>query len=163
MLGHPLAKFALEVASVAGRTGAATHHESKHRLALDLVLSSDDRGFRDARMRDKCGLDFHRAESMAGDVQHVVDPTHDPEVSVGITMRTVARHVEAVVEFLPVRLQVALVVSPDRAQHRWPGLADDEFSAFAVGHFLAAVIHDGGIDAKEGEGGGARFERRGAG
>ena len=73
---------------------------------------ADDSCLGDPRMRDQRGFDFHRAQPVPGDVEHVVDATHDPEVAVGIAMRAVARDVEALLESLPVRLIRSAALSP---------------------------------------------------
>ena len=125
---HSRSSFA-SAGGIAVGPRAAADDEGEHRLALDLVRAADHRGLGDARMRDQRALDLHRAEAVAGDVQHVVDAAHDPEVAVLVAARAVAGEVEAVLEVLPVGAQVALVVAPDRAQHRRPGLADDELAA----------------------------------
>ena len=98
-------------------------------FALDLVRLTDDRRLGHARVRDERGFDFHRAQAMARDIQDIIDPTHDPVIAVLVALRAVARDVKAVLKFLPVGLDVALVVAPDGAQHRRPGLFDDEIAA----------------------------------
>ena len=70
--------------------------ERRNRLAFDLVRTSDDRGFGDLRVIDERALDFHRAEPMPGDVQHVVDAAEQPEEAVLVAPRAVAGEVRAV-------------------------------------------------------------------
>ena len=43
---------------------------------------ADDGGLGDLRMIDQRALDLHRADAMAGDVQHVVDAAEQPVVAV---------------------------------------------------------------------------------
>ena len=74
---------------------------------------------------------------MAGDVQDVVDAADDPKVSVLVPARAVAGEVIAF-EFAPGPSSVARLVAVNRAQHRWPRLADDEFSADVRADFLPA-------------------------
>ena len=96
--------------------------EAADAFALDVVRLADDRGLRDLRMMHQGAFDFHRAQAVAGDVQHVVDAAHDPEVAVLVPARAVGGEVDAR-DLRPVLLLVALVVAVDRAQHRRPRLA----------------------------------------
>ena len=128
---------------------------------------ADHGGFGDARMRDQRGFDLHRAEAMAGDVQHVVDAAHDPVVAVGIAVGAVAGDVVAVLELAPVGVEVAIVVAPDGAQHRRARAADDEIAArLRALHGMALFVDDVGIDAGQrlragaGLGGGDAGQRR---
>ena len=60
--------------------------ERGDRLALDLVRAADDRGLGDRRVIDERALDLHRADAVAGDVEHVVDAAEQPEVAVGVAL-----------------------------------------------------------------------------
>ena len=75
--------------------------ERGDRLALDLVRSSDHGGFGDARVIDERALDFHRADAVAGDVDHVVHAAEQPEVAVGVALRAVAGDVDRSVPTCP--------------------------------------------------------------
>ena len=68
--------------------------ERRDRLALDLVRPADDRGFGDVRVIDQRALDFHRADAVAGDVQHVVHAAEQPEEAVLVALRAVAGEVD---------------------------------------------------------------------
>src|SRR5438067_2584402 len=73
-------------------------------------------------------LDFHRADAVSGDVQHIIDSTEDPVVAVVVALRSIAREIKVGSAF-PLRevgLDVAVVVAPDRTQHRRPGLGERE-------------------------------------
>ena len=78
---------------------------------------------------------------MAGDVHDVVDPAEQPDVAVLVLLRAVAGEVDAL-EARPVGVLVALVVAPDRAQHRRPRLGEHQVAAAAVRHRLAGVVDD---------------------
>ena len=69
-------------------------HERRHRLALDLVRPADDRRLGDLRMVDERALDLHRADAVAGDVQHVVDAAEQPEEAVVVALGAVAGEVD---------------------------------------------------------------------
>ena len=62
---------------------------------------ADHRCFRDLRVTDQRALDFRGAESMTGDVQHVVDAADDPEITVLVAARAVAGEIIAF-EFAPI-------------------------------------------------------------
>ena len=68
--------------------------ERGDRLALDLVRAADDGGLGHARMIDQRALDFHRADAVPGDVQHVVDAAEQPEVAVVVALGAVAGEVD---------------------------------------------------------------------
>src|SRR5262249_6450272 len=88
-----------------------------------------DRGrFRDRRVRDPRALDFHGAQAMAADVNHVVYAPHQPEISVLIAAGAVAGGVTAF-DVAPVLLHEPFWIAIDRPQHRWPGACDDQISA----------------------------------
>ena len=46
------------------------------------MLHGNDGGFRDFRRRERSGLDFLGSQSMAGNVDNVVDPAQDAVISV---------------------------------------------------------------------------------
>jgi hypothetical protein len=48
---------------------------------------ADYGGFRHLGMRHQRRLDLHGAKTVSGDVQHVVDASHDPVVAIRIAMR----------------------------------------------------------------------------
>ena len=69
--------------------------EGDDRLPLELVGPADDGGLGDRRVADERALDLRGAEAVAGDVEHVVDAAHDPEVAVLVLARPVAGEVDA--------------------------------------------------------------------
>jgi len=101
---------------------------------------------------------------VAGDVDDVVDTAPDPVVALGVTRGAVAGEVVALVD-VEVGVHVALVGAPDGAAHGGPGLleSEDAFDVVAVDFFAGDGVDDGGLDAEEGEGGGAGFGGRDAG
>ena len=108
---------------------------------------------------DQGALDLHRAQPVAGDVEHVVDAAHDPEVAVLVAAGAVAGEVD-VRHLAPVLLAVALVVAVDGPQHRRPGLLDDQQAALVGRHRLALPVHDLGHDARQRPRRRARLGRR---
>ena len=110
------------------RIAAAQRDEAADALALDLVGPADHGRLGDLGMMHQGAFDFHRAQAMAGDVQHVVHPAHDPEVAVLVAAGAVGGEVD-VRHLAPVLLAIAFVVAVDRPQHRRPGLADHQEAA----------------------------------
>src|SRR5260370_32876578 len=75
---------------VFGRRNAATQgDEADKAFALELIWPADNRGLRDLVMMNEGALDFHRAQAVAGHIDDVIDPAHDPEIAVFILARAV--------------------------------------------------------------------------
>lgn len=68
-------------------------HIGINRTALDVVWNTDHRRFGDLRMRHQRGFNFCRAQTVARDVQHVIDATGDPVITVFVTTSAVAAEV----------------------------------------------------------------------
>src|SRR3712207_6518775 len=147
---------------VRGLALAFERDEGDDALAFQLVGAADDRGLRDRLVRDQSALDLHRPQAVARDVNHVGHATHDPEVSVRVAPRAVAREVDAV-DLGEILFPVALVVAPDGAEHRGPRALDDEVSALVRAGLGAVLRHDGGLDAGQRAGGRAGLRGRRAG
>jgi hypothetical protein len=62
-------------------------HEAAHRLAGNLIRLAHHRRFRHHRMLHQRGLHLHRAQPMAADIHHVVDPPQNPVIAVVIAAR----------------------------------------------------------------------------
>ena len=108
-------------------------------------------------------LDLRRRHAVAGDVDHVVDAPDDPEVVVVVLARGVADEVRVVAEPLEVRLDVAVVVAEERAQHAGPRLLEDEQALLvALGLLTAGLVEDTGLDARKRRAGRARLHVLGA-
>ncbi len=112
-----------------GGTCALQHHEGDDGFALDVVRTADHGGFRHQRVGDQRGFDLHRAQAVAGHVQHVVDASHDPEVAVVVAVRGVAGEVVAVQLLGEVAFLEAVGVAPDGADLRGERLLDDQRAA----------------------------------
>ncbi|CZZ75718.1 Uncharacterised protein [Enterobacter hormaechei] len=132
-----------------------------NRLAFDVVRNTDNGGFGNFRMRHQRRLNLRGAETVAGDVQHVVHASGYPVIAVFITTRAVAAEVH-VFKGREVGLLEALVVAKQRARLTRPGV-DDHQVAFG-GPFLriAFVIHQRRLHAEERTGCGTRFQLGGA-
>src|SRR5262249_39976533 len=97
----------------------AQRDERGERLTLELVWPAHHGGLCNRGMLDECGLDFHRADAVSGDIEHVIHASENPVVAVLVALGSVAREVQILPSgpFREIRLHVALVVSPDRAEH----------------------------------------------
>ena len=127
-------------------------------------VPADHRRFGDLRVIDERALDFHRADAVAGDVEHVVDAAEQPEVAVVVALGAVAGEVDVGRPLAPVLLHVALRVAVDAAQHRRPRPrqreqpAADAFDRFArSASVISASMPGNGCVAEPG------FVRRDAG
>ena len=87
--------------------------------------------FRHRRMSYQRTLHFHGADAMSRHVQHIVHAAEDPPVAVFVKFCTIAGEVQigTAGPFAEVRLDIALSVAPDGAQHAGPRPRDGEQSA----------------------------------
>ena len=115
--------------------GLALADRDKHadRLAFDLVGAADSRRFGDARVAHERTFYFYRTETMPGDVDYVIDPPHDPVVSILVASRVIAsevltRHLGPVLLLIAVVaiLAFALAAAATSAQLGYSSLTDDK-------------------------------------
>src|SRR5581483_6013223 len=98
---------------------------------------------------------------MAGDVEHVVDAADDPEISLLIAPRAVAREIISRI-LAPVLFFVALLVAVNRAQHRRPRFSNDYLPADIRADFFSAKIDNRRMDTEKWKCRAAGFGRNGA-
>src|SRR3569833_3147480 len=89
----------------------ARNDERERHHALDVVGASHDRGFGHRAMDEQRGLELHRAEPVARDVDDVVAPARHPQLAVLVEQRRVRCAVAA-----GKRAQVGLGVAPTTAE-----------------------------------------------
>ena len=130
---------ASSLSSVDGGDAVLERDEAHERLALELVGPADDGGLGDGRVRHEGALHLGGADAVAGDVEHVVDAADDPEIAVLVEPRAVAGEIVAR-QLAPVLLLEALVVAPERAQHRGPRLREEEPAAAAARDLGAGLV-----------------------
>src|SRR6185503_16041435 len=99
-------------------------------------------------VRHQCALDFRSSQSMAANIDYIVDTAHYPEITIRITPRAVPRKVDPF-DLRPVLLFVAFVVTPNSSQHRRPGPFDDQITALIRAHRPAVASHHIGLDPGE--------------
>src|SRR6185369_12438617 len=106
-------------------------------------------------------FDFHGAETVARDVQHVIDAPHDAVVALLVRARAVAGKVVLALEvFREIAFLEPLRIAPDGADHRRPGALDDEDAALAPAYRVAGLVDDVGDDARQRQRAGAGLGRR---
>src|SRR5258706_8067485 len=136
--------------------------ERKDRGSLDLVGFPDHRGFRDERMAHERALDLGGAKTVPRDVDHIVDPPHDPVISVFIPPGPGARKIDT--RYLaPVLRAIPVGVSVDRPEHRWPRFRDDKVAALIFSDASSLLVEDINCDARKRHRGRARFRGSGPG
>src|SRR5437867_12821948 len=96
---------------------------------------------------------------MSGDINHIVDAAHDPEVSVLIASRAVTGEIHAF-DLRPILLAITLIVTIDCAQHAGPRTVNNEIATFAWSDRLAIAGHHVGFNSRKGLGCRARFRWR---
>jgi hypothetical protein len=93
-------------------------------------------------------LNLGSSESMSGDIDHVVDATHDPKITVTVSARAIAGKVNTVY-LRPVLLPVTLVIAINCSQHGRPRAREHEVAPSAARLRIAALVDDLGGDAGE--------------
>src|SRR6266487_6360986 len=151
LLGNVLAKFLLE--AVGSRASAFKGHESNDCRSLQIVRPGNNRGLSDSFMRHQGTFNFGRAQTMTRDINHVINPAHDPEVTVLVFPRAVAGEINTF-DLRPVLFAITLVVTVDRAQHSRPRLLDNEVTALIRADGFTITGHHISFNA------GKRFCRR---
>src|SRR6059036_4159667 len=92
-------------------------------------------------MTDERTLNLHGSDAMTGNVDHVIDPSHDPQVAVLIAPGSITGEINAW-NFTPVLFPVSLGITVDRAQHGWPGTFDHQKSTLIGTDGFALPVDD---------------------
>src|SRR4051812_14368986 len=108
-LRHMVAEFIAN--SGVGLDATLESHERHQRLAFQFIRPADHRSFGHLRIAHESALDFCRADTMTGNVENVIDPADDPEITILILPATVAGEI-ASGHFGPVDFLVTLGVTP---------------------------------------------------
>ena len=140
--------------------GGTERDEGNNPLPLDLVGTTHHGRLGYRGMAHQRALHLGRAETMTGNVEHVVDTTDDPEIPLLVAAGAIPGEVGAL-HLAPVLLAIALHIAPNASEHGGPWLADDEFASLTMRNLLAVIIDNGGIDSEERERSGTRLARGG--
>src|SRR3990172_6386265 len=85
---------------------------------------------------------------MAGYVEHVIDPAHDPVVAVVVAAGVVAGQV-MVRHLAPIDFLVACIIAPDAAEHAGPGVRYHKPTALVRADRVALRVDDSRDDARQ--------------
>ena len=121
-------------------------------LAGELVGNTDDSSLGDRVVLNQSSLNLGSAETVATNVDNVVDTAADPVEALVVAGSTVAREVVALVD-VEVGIHVALVGTPDGASHAGPSLLEgqDTLDVVAVNLLAGNRVDKRGLDTEEGE------------
>ena len=123
----------------------AQDHEGRDHLALDWVVRTGRGGLGNSRVAHQRRLDLGRRDAMACHVDDIVDASEQPDVAIGIGASTVAREIDGRAKLAPVGVDIALVVAPDRAQHRGPWALQCQVATAADCDLVALLVDDHGL------------------
>ena len=126
------------------------------------MRNADHCRFGDFRMRHQRRFNFGGTQTVAGNVQHVIDAAGDPVVAIFVTARAVAAEVH-IFKGGEVGLFEAFVVAKQRARLARPGIGDRQVPLGRAFQRRAFVIHQHRLDAEEGTRGGTGLQLDGAG
>lgn len=103
-------------------------------------------------MLEQGGFNLSSGKTVPRDVNHVVDSTTDPVVSVLVTTGSITSEVEALVD-VQVGVHVTLVSSPDCAGHARPRLLKGQHTLDVVAADLVTRdgVNDRGLNTEEGQ------------
>ena len=147
--------FGNGLAFVACRQGPLQHHKRTNGFSGCFIGTTHHSGFgHQLGTADQSRFNFHRAHAVARHIQHVVNAARDGEVACfGIANGTVAGQVVLALEIgWIVAFHETLGVTPDGANHGRPWALDHQDTALAIGHVFACLVHDGGLNARKGQG-----------
>ncbi|MNH02942.1 hypothetical protein D3C79_621900 [compost metagenome] len=128
-----------------------------NRLAFNIMRNADYRRFGDFRMRDQRRFDFCGAQTVPGNVQHVIDTAGDPVIAIFVTACAVTAEVHAF-KGREVGLLEAVMVTVQSSSLAWPRIGDHQVafgSAFLRG---AHIVDQCRLHTKEWASGGASLQ-----
>ncbi|MNZ63454.1 hypothetical protein D3C78_816010 [compost metagenome] len=116
------------------------HHQGQRHLPFDLIMYANDRTLGHGRMTSDQILHFPRGQPMPGNVDDIVGAPHDVDEAIVIQIAAVAGMVVARISG-EVRLQVALVVAPQRlTAARRQGQSNDDGTLLVGAKQVTVVI-----------------------
>ncbi|CZW34039.1 Uncharacterised protein [Enterobacter cloacae] len=156
---HPVAHLSVELRRrfftvVQGDIGV-------NRLAFDVVRNAHNRRFGNLRMRHQRRFNLSGAQTVAGDVQHVVHAPGYPVIAIFVTTRAVAAEVH-VFKGREVGLLEAIVIAEQGTRLTRPGVSDHQVAFGGAFQRVAFVIHQRRLHAEERTGCGTGLQLRGA-
>src|SRR5207249_8663594 len=110
-------------------------------LTLVLILPPAPRSFGDCGMTYKRALNLHGCDPMTSNADHVINASHDPQVTVFVTPGAIAGEIHTWY-FTPVLFLVSLGIAVDRAQHRRPRAFDHQKPALICADRFSLAVDD---------------------
>ena len=132
------------------------HKKCDYRFALCGIGPACHGRFGNGLVGDKGAFQLHCAKAMAGDLEHVVRPAKEPEVSVLIDHRIVAWVVHSG-ELVPVHLLVFFIITPEGKEHPRPRPAHHDVSLCTRLNRFAIFVNYRCVDSRHREGRGTRL------
>ena len=114
-------------------------------LTFDRVRHTDHGRFVDMGVRDQSRFDLRGTQAMAGDIDHVVEPPHDPVIAVLVTAGPVASIVAAG-KFFEIGAMETLRIAVYTSEHARPWSPDDQMAAFIDAGLIAFLGENRGIN-----------------
>ncbi|MNN40192.1 hypothetical protein D3C76_1212920 [compost metagenome] len=108
-------------------------------MPLEIVRVPDNGRFGDAVVQHQGAFDFGGADAVAGDVDHVIDPSGYPQVTVLVAARAVAGEV-VTRQWLEVGIDHSLRVAVHAADLSGPAGLDRQHAAAGAFNQLALVV-----------------------
>src|SRR5690606_2235366 len=91
--------------------------------------------------------------------QHVVNPAHDPEITIAVTLRAVACQVIAFELRREIALPETVRIAPNRTNHARPRPFHHQKTALASLNLLSSLINNRGLYARQRQGARTGLER----
>ena len=149
-LGDPVTQLPGNLHGIIALGHAAFQHDKRHNgLAGGVVGTPDHSRLGHQRVGHQRRLDFHGAQTVSRYVQHIVNTPHDPEVAIGVALRTITGQIIAFELFREIAFLEAFWVTPDVADHGGPGPLDDEETTHAVFNIAPGFIHNGSGNTRQ--------------
>ncbi len=125
-------------------------------LPFELIGAANHRGFGHSRVTHQRRFNFHRAQTVARDVDHIVNAAHHPEVAIAITAGPITGEVDRAAisstQVFPIAAAEAIGISMHRAHHSRPGPAHHQEATLIGTSRLTGGIHHIGSNSRQGKG-----------
>mmetsp|Transcript_14968 Transcript_14968/g.26000 ORF Transcript_14968/g.26000 Transcript_14968/m.26000 type:complete len:216 (+) Transcript_14968:1073-1720(+) len=115
-------------------------------LAFDVVTHTDHGGFRHMLVKHQGGFNFGGTDSVARNVEHIINTTREPIVSIRVPAAAVTRQIISI-KSAKVGIFHAVVITKNRSQRRWPRFLDDQKAFAWTLDFVSLLIQDRRMDS----------------
>ena len=121
------------------------------------MREADHGGFGDLGVRDQSAFNLGGADAVAGNIEHVIDATGDPVITIFVATTAITREVVAIIG-REIGLDETIMIFEDRPHLAGPAIGQDEIAGRCAFENIAIGIDQSGLDTKEGPRCGAGFE-----